>query len=85
MNTENILEKSSENPKDVEISYTEKNASVIFHNLNLSSENPASPEIEVTVEKSPTEITEGNHYLNNIIRIDKENEFRSRRSFSFRL
>ncbi len=58
--------------KSIEISYTEENGSVVFHNLNLNVEVLSSPEVEVTVEKQPTEIVEGRHYLNNIVKIDKE-------------
>ncbi len=58
--------------KNAEISHTEKSGIVVFHNLNLTAENPISPEIEVSVKKKSIEIIEGESYGGNCILIDKE-------------
>ena len=59
---------------NVEISYTDESALIIFRNLNLSVEKSTSPEIELIVEKRPTQLLEGEIYYNNVILIDKETE-----------
>ncbi len=60
--------------KGVEITFTKETASVLFHNLNLSSENPISPEIGIVVEKQPIELVEGKSYCNEAVLVDKETE-----------
>ena len=62
------------NNKNVEISYETNTASIVFHELELTPQNPTSPKIEVVVGRNPIEIREGNSYCQNALFIDKETE-----------
>ena len=74
-NSNELITGNTESKKEeIEILFTKKHASVLFRELNLTSQNTFSPEIELTVEKQPIKIIEGESYADNIILIDQENE-----------
>ncbi len=58
----------------IELSPEKKIASVTFPNLELSAENPRSPEVRIVIEKQPIELVEGRSYSNHAVLIDKETE-----------
>lgn len=67
-------ESMEQNENHIEISVAKKEASIVFHNLELDGQYPKSPELEIVVEKQPIELVEGGVYSGNAILFDAETE-----------
>jgi len=65
---------SPEKEVSVEVEKSKESALVSFQDLELSAENPTSPEIRIVVEKQPIDLIEGKSYGNFSVLIDKETE-----------